>query len=72
VDVFEEEPVLGGQHPLLALDNCVCVPHLGYVERDGLEQMFSTIFDQILAYAVGKPIHVMNPDVLHAPPRARA
>ena len=72
VDVFEEEPVLGGQHPLLALDNCVCVPHLGYVERDGLEQMFSTIFDQILAYAGGKPINVMNPEVLRSSARARA
>ena len=64
VDVFEEEPVLGGKHPLLALDNAVCVPHLGYVERDGLEQMFTTIFDQMLAYAAGQPINVMNPDVL--------
>lgn len=64
VDVFEEEPVLGGRHPLLELDNAVCVPHLGYVERDGLEQMFSTIFDQILAYAGGKPINVMNPAAL--------
>jgi len=72
VDVFEEEPVLGGQHPLLTLDNCVCVPHLGYVERDGLEQMFSTIFDQILAYAGGKPINVMNPEVLKVSARARA
>jgi D-3-phosphoglycerate dehydrogenase / 2-oxoglutarate reductase len=72
VDVFEEEPVLGGQHPLLALDNCVCVPHLGYVERAGLEQMFSTIFDQILAYAGGKPINVMNPEVLQTSTRARA
>ena len=72
VDVFEEEPVLGGQHPLLALDNCVCVPHLGYVERDGLEQMFFTIFDQILAYAGGKPINVMNPEVLRSSARARA
>src|SRR5215813_8000039 len=71
VDVFEEEPVLGGQHPLLALDNCVCVPHLGYVERDGLEQMFSTIFDQILAYAGGKPINVMNPKVRQASARAK-
>ncbi len=69
VDVFEEEPVLGAQHPLLALDNCVCVPHLGYVERDGLEQMFSTIFDQILAYAGGKPINVMNPEVLQVSAR---
>src|SRR5215472_12546933 len=71
VDVFEEEPVLGAQHPLLALDNCVCVPHLGYVERDGLEQMFSTIFDQILAYSGGKPINVMNPEVRQASARAK-
>jgi D-3-phosphoglycerate dehydrogenase len=64
VDVYEEEPVLGSKHPLLAMDNVVCVPHLGYVERDGLEGMFSTIFDQILAYASGKPINVANPEVL--------
>ena len=51
VDVYEDEPVLGGQHPLLAMDNVICLPHLGYVEGDGLEGMFSTIFDQMLAYA---------------------
>jgi D-3-phosphoglycerate dehydrogenase len=64
VDVYEEEPVLGGKHPLLSMDTVVCAPHLGYVERDGLEGMFTTIFDQILAYANGKPINVQNPDVL--------
>jgi D-3-phosphoglycerate dehydrogenase len=66
VDVFEEEPVLGARHPLLALDNVVCTPHLGYVERDGLEGQFSTIFDQVLAYASGKPINVANPGALTA------
>jgi D-3-phosphoglycerate dehydrogenase len=66
VDVYEEEPVLGGRHPLLAMDNVVCVPHLGYVEREGLENMFSTIFDQVLAFAAGKPINVGNPEVLRA------
>ena len=64
VDVYEEEPVLGARHPLLAMDNVVCVPHLGYVERGGLETMFSTIFDQILAYASGQPTNVVNPEVL--------
>jgi D-3-phosphoglycerate dehydrogenase / 2-oxoglutarate reductase len=64
VDVYEEEPVPGGKHPLLAMDNVVCAPHLGYVERDGLEAMFGTIFEQILAYAAGKPINVQNPEVL--------
>jgi D-3-phosphoglycerate dehydrogenase len=66
VDVYEDEPVVGGAHALLSMDNCICVPHLGYVERDGLEQMFGTIFDQILAYAAGKPINVMNPEVMAA------
>jgi D-3-phosphoglycerate dehydrogenase len=64
VDVFEDEPVLGARHPLLALDNVVATPHLGYVERGGLETMFGTIFDQMLAYASGKPINVVNPEVL--------
>src|SRR5207249_5375433 len=40
VDVFEDEPVLGARHPLLTIDNVICTPHLGYVERDGLETMF--------------------------------
>ncbi|HXA96240.1 MAG TPA: D-2-hydroxyacid dehydrogenase family protein [Candidatus Dormibacteraeota bacterium] len=66
VDVYEDEPVLGGKHSLLAMDNAICVPHLGYVERDGLEHMFDTIFDQILAYGTGKPINVLNPEVLAA------
>jgi D-3-phosphoglycerate dehydrogenase len=64
VDVFEEEPVLGGRAPLLKMDNVVCTPHLGYWERDGLESMFSVIFDQILTYASGKPINVVNPEAL--------
>jgi D-3-phosphoglycerate dehydrogenase len=67
VDVYEEEPVVGGAHPLLAMDNVVCTPHLGYVERGGLEAQFSTIFDQILAYAAGAPINVVNPEALGVP-----
>jgi D-3-phosphoglycerate dehydrogenase len=63
VDVYEDEPVVAGRHPLLTMDNVVCTPHLGYVERDGLEAMFTTIFDQILAYASGTPINVVNPEV---------
>lgn len=64
VDVYEDEPVVGGKHPLLSLDNAICVPHLGYVERDSLEHMFGAIFDQILGFASGKPINVVNPEAL--------
>jgi D-3-phosphoglycerate dehydrogenase len=64
VDVYEDEPVVNAAHPLLALDNAVCTPHLGYVERNGFEGMFTSIFDQILAFAAGKPINAVNPDAL--------
>jgi D-3-phosphoglycerate dehydrogenase len=64
VDVYEEEPVLGGRHPLLAMDNVVCTPHLGYVTRDEFEVQFSDIFEQINAFAAGKPINMINPDAL--------
>ena len=64
VDVFEEEPVLGGNHPLLSMNNVVATPHLGYVERDGYESQFSSSFGQILAFVEGKPINVINPEAL--------
>jgi D-3-phosphoglycerate dehydrogenase / 2-oxoglutarate reductase len=67
VDVFEDEPVLDARHPLLALANVVCTPHIGYVSRDEYEIQFADIFDQITAYAAGAPINVVNPEVrLHA------
>ena len=64
VDVYEEEPVLNADHPLLGMDNVVATPHLGYVERDGYESQFSSSFGQILAFAEGKPINVVNPEAL--------
>src|SRR5215467_3532275 len=66
VDVFEEEPVLNAEHPLLAMDNVICTPHIGYVTKDEYEVQFSDIFDQIVAYARGSPINVVNPGVLPA------
>jgi D-3-phosphoglycerate dehydrogenase / 2-oxoglutarate reductase len=64
VDVYEQEPLLDTTHPLLNMPNVVCTPHLGYVTRDEYEVQFVDIFDQINAYAAGKPINVINPDVL--------
>ena len=64
VDVFDREPVREGGDPLLALDNVVCTPHIGYVTHDEYELQFRDIFDQIVAYAAGKPINVVNPGAL--------
>jgi D-3-phosphoglycerate dehydrogenase len=62
VDVYEQEPVT--DHPLLDMDNVVCTPHLGYVEKDGYELYFGTAFDQALAFAAGSLQEVLNPEVL--------
>lgn len=64
VDVYEEEPLTDGRHPLLAMENVVCTPHLGYVERGAYEGQFTEIFEQILAYQAGCPINIVNPSVL--------
>jgi D-3-phosphoglycerate dehydrogenase len=67
VDVYETEPVRDTADPLLNLPSVVCTPHIGYVSREEYELQFSDIFDQIVAYADGKPTNVVNPDVLKSP-----
>jgi len=64
VDVFEEEPVLDTNNLLLAMENVVCTPHIGYVTREEYETQFSEIFDQITAYCEGNPINVVNSEGL--------
>jgi D-3-phosphoglycerate dehydrogenase len=59
VDVYESEPVQDS--PLLHMDNVVCTPHLGFVEKDSYEGYFTMAFDQLLAFAAGNPITLANP-----------
>jgi len=63
VDVYENEPVLGGDHPLLKLDNATCTPHSAWLERDTYELYFGEAFDNLLAWAAGKPVKLVNPAV---------
>jgi len=64
VDVYESEPAK--DHPLFALDNVICTPHIGYVTKDEYEIQFTDIFDQIIAYADENPTAMINPEVLEA------
>jgi D-3-phosphoglycerate dehydrogenase len=64
VDVYEKEPLRDTSDPLLTMDNVVCTPHIGYVTQDEYELQFTDIFDQILAYAAGAPINVVNPEAI--------
>jgi len=64
VDVYEDEPVLNRNNPLVKLDNCLCSPHLGYNAKDTFERYLGGAFDHIVAFANGKPVNVVNPEAL--------
>lgn len=61
VDVFESEPILQG-HALLRMENCICTPHLGYVEQDSYELYFGAAFDNVVNFINGAPTQIVNPD----------
>ncbi|QHI97268.1 D-2-hydroxyacid dehydrogenase family protein [Xylophilus rhododendri] len=63
VDVFETEPPLQG-HALLRLENCICTPHIGYVEQDSYELYFGAAFDNVVNYIKGSPTNILNPGAL--------
>ena len=63
VDVFESEPILQG-HALLRLENCICTPHIGYVEQDSYEMYFGAAFDNVINFIRGTPTNIVNPGAL--------
>jgi len=63
VDVFESEPILQG-HALLRLENCICTPHIGYVEQQSYELYFGAAFDNVINYIKGTPTNIVNPGSL--------
>lgn len=63
VDVFETEPILQG-HALLRLENCICTPHIGYVEQDSYERYFGAAFDNVINFIKGTPTNIVNPGAL--------
>lgn len=63
IDVFESEPILQG-HALLRLENCICTPHIGYVEQDSYEMYFGAAFDNVVNFIKGTPTNIVNPGAL--------
>ncbi|TYC60691.1 D-2-hydroxyacid dehydrogenase family protein [Rhodobacterales bacterium] len=63
IDVFDSEPVLDPADPLVHHPGLIATPHIGFVTEDEFELQFSDIYDQILAYANGAPINMINPEL---------
>lgn len=64
VDVYEKEPVLNGEHPLLKMENVLCTPHSAWIEKEMFESYFGEAFDNVTAFARGAPVNFANPEAL--------
>ena len=63
VDVYEQEPITGGNHPFLKMPNVLCTPHLGWAEWDNFDLYFREMFEQIVKFENGEPMRLANPEV---------
>ena len=63
VDVYEQEPIVDGNHPFLSMPNVLCTPHLGWAEWTNFELYFREAFEQIAAFEKDLPRRLRNPDV---------
>ena len=64
LDVYAREPI-PGDHPLLALDNVVLTPHVGFVTAETYRAFYSQAAESIGGYLDGRPpARLLNPEAL--------
>ncbi|MDO6582623.1 D-2-hydroxyacid dehydrogenase family protein [Photobacterium sp. 2_MG-2023] len=68
VDVYETEPALPADEPLLTMPNVLCSPHLGFVEQDSYTLYFETALANVVSYGKGQPAGLANAAVLRTEP----
>jgi phosphoglycerate dehydrogenase-like enzyme len=59
LDVYDVEP-LPAAHPLRSLRNTLLLPHIGYVTAENYEVFYGGVVEDILAFADGSPVRVLN------------
>lgn len=59
VDVFDNEPPIAMDNPLLNAPNVVLTPHIGFATKEAMEKRAVIAFTNINKYLMGKPQNVM-------------
>lgn len=53
-DVFETEPPLDTNHPLLHTPNTIVTPHIAFASKESMEQRAEIVFDNLYSWMEGK------------------
>ena len=59
IDVFEKDPPLPADHPLLGAPNLVCTPHVGFDTRESIDRRADMVFENVTSWMEGKQIRKM-------------
>ena len=60
IDVFENEPPLAVNHPLLTAKNTVTTPHVAFASKEALEARADIVFANIEAFLANKPQNIVK------------
>ena len=59
LDVFDKEPPLPEDHPLLHTPNTIVTPHIGFASEESLEQRADIVFENLYSWLDGKQINAV-------------
>lgn len=59
-DVFEAEPPLPTDHPLLHTPNTIATPHIAFASAESMEQRAEIVFQNLYAWLEGSPANLIK------------
>lgn len=59
IDVYETEPPLPKDHPLLSAPHCLLSPHIGFFSAEAMQKRAVIVFDNLKAWEEGKQKNVI-------------
>lgn len=59
VDVFETEPPVASDHPLLQAKNLIATPHVAFATKEAMVKRAHTVFENVKAWETGKAQNVI-------------
>lgn len=60
IDVFDTEPPLPPDHPLLTAKNCVLTPHIAFATKEALYRRAAIVFENLRCWLEGKAQNVVS------------